>query len=164
MEQSVSIETYKQVCIERDIAIEQLRQLGYEFGEETKRKIKDEDRIPDEMAIKILDNISYVLDDGSKVKKAYNQGIEALQERIERERIKKGISELADYYNEKIKEIERIHQSKEIDEDELDRLLRENPSMPIEISVPSNDKISASLVDFCKGVIAAEESKENKND
>ena len=87
MDQYVSIETYKQVCMERDIAIEQLRQLGYEFGEDTRRKIKDEDRIPDEMAIKILDNISYVLDDGSKVKKAYNQGIEALQERIANEKI-----------------------------------------------------------------------------
>ena len=135
MDQYVSIETYKQVCMERDIAIEQLRQLGYEFGENTRRKIKNEDRIPDEMAIKILDNISYVLDDGSKVKKAYNQGIEALQERIERER----------------------------EDDELD-FIQKHPSVPVKISIPSNDEISASLVGFCKGIIATEESEEKKND
>lgn len=29
----VSLETYKQVAWERDIAIEQLRELGYELGE-----------------------------------------------------------------------------------------------------------------------------------
>ena len=32
-EQFVSIETYQQVCKERDIAIEQLHELGYEFGQ-----------------------------------------------------------------------------------------------------------------------------------
>jgi len=32
-EQFVNIETYQQVCKERDIAIEQLHELGYEFGQ-----------------------------------------------------------------------------------------------------------------------------------
>ena len=32
-EQFVSIETYQQVCKERDIAIEQLHELGYELGQ-----------------------------------------------------------------------------------------------------------------------------------
>ena len=32
----VSVETYKQVAWERDIAIEQLHELGYEFGEKVR--------------------------------------------------------------------------------------------------------------------------------
>ena len=37
-QESVSLEVYKQVAFERDIAIKQLHELGYEFGEKIEQK------------------------------------------------------------------------------------------------------------------------------
>ena len=55
IEPQVSLDTYKQVCKERDIAIDQLHELGYEFGE----KIcidKAEDCISRKLVIAIIQN------------------------------------------------------------------------------------------------------------
>lgn len=43
LQNSVSYEVYKQVVRERDIAVEQLKELGYELGEEIRKDVKGEE-------------------------------------------------------------------------------------------------------------------------
>jgi len=64
-EQFVGIETYQQVCKERDIAIEQLHELGYELGQ----KIEPcNDAINRQAVLATLDDMDNVLDEDRTVK------------------------------------------------------------------------------------------------
>lgn len=64
-EQEPTIEAYKQVCKERDIAIEQLHELGYEFGQKIEpfdNAVNRQAVLEREQAIKILKRIIEVAD------------------------------------------------------------------------------------------------------